>query len=85
MGLFKTRIIIWTEEDPAEMDLDVLAEAAMYGDAHCSSIESVLVKNPPEDEDWNDSEEFFGDFVNDEVEEEEVEPEEPEDYEESFR
>jgi len=68
MSLWKTTITIWSENDPSEMELDVLAEAAMYGDAYCSSMESVLIRNPQDDDDW-DGTDMFGNDVDDDVEE----------------
>jgi hypothetical protein len=72
MSLWKTKITVWTESDPSEMELDVLAEAAMYGDAYCSDMKSVLVKHPQEDEDWDDTD-FFGDAAGEDDDEEEEE------------
>lgn len=34
--LFKTTIVIWTDFDPADFEIDTLAREAMNGDAYCS-------------------------------------------------
>jgi hypothetical protein len=59
-GLFKTTIVIWSEYDPGEsnVELEDFARDACTGESYCSVMETDWVKNPPEDKDWEDTE-FF--------------------------
>lgn len=58
--LYKTTLVIWSEFDPnkKEMDIDELADAAVSGDAYCSSNETVKVEDVEDDPDYDGSE-FF--------------------------
>ena len=59
MKLWKTTIIIWSEYDPSEteMELDEIAEQAIDGNMYCSSIDTREVETK-RDKDW-DGTEFF--------------------------
>ena len=41
--LWKTTIIIWTDYDPSEFEIDDLAREAMSGDGYCSEQNTELV------------------------------------------
>lgn len=56
--LYKTTIVIWSERNPATMEIDELASAAVGGDAYCSKQEIETVEAPEKDPDW-DGTEFF--------------------------
>lgn len=47
--LYKTEIVIWTEEDPSDNELEDLARRATVGDAFCSHQRSILVADPEQD------------------------------------
>ena len=57
--LYKTTIVIWSEFDPATVELSHLAREAESGETYCSKSRSTLVKNPTKDKEW-DGTEFFG-------------------------
>ena len=57
--LFKTTIVIWSEYDTTEVELEDLAREASSGDAYCSRYRSVAVEAPATDPDFDDTE-FFG-------------------------
>lgn len=60
MKLYKTTIIIWTDDDPTDkVELEDLAREATSGAAYCSSMETVAVDDPEADPNW-DGTEFFG-------------------------
>ena len=71
MMLYKTTIVIWTDYNASQVELEDLAIAATVGDAYCSKQECVKVEEPFDDPN-PPSPEFFG------VEEEEEEEEEEE-------
>lgn len=56
--LYKTTIVIWSEQNPREIELEDLAREATSGDCYCSSSEVKYIVDPPSDPDW-DSTEFF--------------------------
>lgn len=58
-SLYKTTIVIWSEYDGNEAELEDLSYQATEGDAYCSKQKSELVKNPESDPDW-DGTDFFG-------------------------
>lgn len=62
--LYKTTIVIWTEDDPGGYGLSNLAHDAESGDAYCSLQECVLVPAPEKDLTW-DGTEFFDDPAGD--------------------
>jgi hypothetical protein len=66
-ALFKSTIIIWTEYDPSalEVELTDLASPAEDGDAHCSTMDCVLVPEPEKDLAW-DGTDFFDIWDNEE-------------------
>lgn len=57
-GLYKTTIVIWSNYDPENTELENLACDAAFGDAYCSRQRSHLVEKPEEDPDWEDTD-FF--------------------------
>lgn len=63
-SLWKTRVIIWTDYDPENHELDELAREAVVGDAYCSSqnTNEVNAESLPDDPDWDGSE-FFGEIL----------------------
>jgi len=58
MKLYKTTIVIWSDQDPRGTELEILARDAICGDAYCSKMESIDVEDPESDSDW-DGTEFF--------------------------
>ena len=56
--LFKTTIVIWSEFNPRDKEIDALARDAMMGDAFCSRSEVVYRVHPKHDQDWVETE-FF--------------------------
>jgi hypothetical protein len=71
--LYKTTVIVWTVEDPVELEFDVpaLADEIEAGNAYCSGLEVEFVEDANEDPDW-DGEDFFDAPVEGEEEEEEI-------------
>jgi hypothetical protein len=60
-SLYKTVVVIWSEEHPeeAQMELSDLAEEAETGSsAYCSKQVTTRVEDPTADPDW-DGTEFF--------------------------
>jgi hypothetical protein len=56
--LYKTTIVIWTEDDPEELELEDLAREATSGCGFCSKQETVKVEDPDGDPEF-DCGEFF--------------------------
>jgi hypothetical protein len=55
--LYKTTMVIWTDYDPGEMDIDVLARESINGDGFCSHMGTELVTDKslyPDTEFFND-------------------------------
>lgn len=59
MTLYKTTIVIWTEEHTDFCELEDLARSATSGDAYCSYMECEEIGDPSSDEHAPDME-FFG-------------------------
>jgi len=59
MRLFKTTIVIWSDYDPKNMEVDALASDAMDGQSYCSQQKTEEIKDVENDPDW-DGTEFFG-------------------------
>ncbi len=58
--LFKTTVIIWSENDPtSKYELEELASEAVNGAMYCSSVSSSKVEDPTIDSDWDGTEFFF--------------------------
>lgn len=57
--LVKHTIVIWSEIERADLDLEDLAADACTGESYCSSHTQEIVENPKSDPDW-DGTEFFG-------------------------
>lgn len=60
MKLYKTTIVVWSEYNGNEADLEDLAFQATEGNAICTKQESVLVESD-EDEEADAINSFFGD------------------------
>ena len=58
-SLYKTTIVIWSDGDPSNTDIDNLARDAVQGDSYCSSRNTKMIDDPKSDKDW-DGTEFFG-------------------------
>jgi len=63
--LWKTTVVIWTDEDPQGVELDTLVSEAIHGDAYCSKQETKYVTDVTQDKDW-DNNEFFDDYCEEE-------------------
>lgn len=50
MKLFKTTVVIWTDENPEDWELEDLARQATHGDAICTSQVTVPVDDLTHDE-----------------------------------
>jgi hypothetical protein len=57
-GLFRTTIVIWSEFDGGEVELEDLARDATSGGSYCSKQDSVFIEDPYSDAD-PPSQEFF--------------------------
>ena len=57
--LVKHTIVIWTELELEDGEVDFLGQQAVNGEAHCASHEAKVVDDPTRDPDW-DGTEFFG-------------------------
>lgn len=57
--LYKTTIVIWSEEDPSDVELEELAREATEGNSYCSKMRSEPIEDPKSDPAW-DGTEFFG-------------------------
>lgn len=58
-ALWKSTIIIWSDQNPNTMELSDLARDAEVGDSYCSKQETILVENPEQDADAPSMEFFF--------------------------
>lgn len=56
--LYKTTIIIWSEYNPEDVELDDIASDATNGESYCTTCTHELVPDPEFDPDW-DNTEFF--------------------------
>jgi hypothetical protein len=56
--MYKSTIVIWSEHNPQERELDDLAREAVSGDSYCSKFHVESVDHPKNDPDW-DGTEFF--------------------------
>ncbi len=65
MKLYKSTIVIWSEENPMQLELSALARGAEVGDDYCSKRHAELVEDPGSDPDW-DGADFFGPDTEDE-------------------
>lgn len=57
--LVKHTIVIWSELELKNEEVQVIAAEAVNGEAYCSKHETEIVENPENDRDW-DGTEFFG-------------------------
>ena len=58
--LYKTTIVIWSEPNPAVMEISDLAREAEVGDAYCSKSHIEWIEEPETDPDWDGTEFFDG-------------------------
>ena len=61
-GLWKTRIVIWSDFDPSGMELETLAHDATDGESYCSRQSSTYVPKPESDREWDGTEFFDCDY-----------------------
>lgn len=47
--LYKTTIVIWTDWDPSDFEVDDLANQAVDGPAYCSKQETTKIEDPDSD------------------------------------
>ena len=66
VGLYKTTIIIWSDFNPEDYDIEDLSREALSGDAYCSSYEAEFIDDPESDVDW-DGTKFFNTDSDDSV------------------
>jgi len=58
--LYKTTIVIWSNTNPEECDIEDIARETLCGDHFLAEHKIELVGDPTEDVDWNaGSEDFF--------------------------
>jgi len=57
-SLYKTTIVIWSEDSAENMTLEDIGREADSGSMYASSVKSKLIKSPEKDQDW-DGTEFF--------------------------
>ena len=61
-NLWKTTIVIWSDFDPQEVEIDSLAREAVQGESYCSTRHDALIAEPEKDDDWEDTEFFESGF-----------------------
>jgi hypothetical protein len=60
MAYYKVRIEVWCDWNPAESDLDDIAQSMGVGEAICTMREVVAVVNRPQDIEDEEAMSFFG-------------------------
>jgi hypothetical protein len=60
MAYYKVRIEVWCDWNPAESDLDEIAQSMGVGEAICTMREVVAVVNRPQDIEDEEAMSFFG-------------------------
>jgi hypothetical protein len=60
MAFYKVRIEVWCDWNPAESDLDEIAQGMGVGEALCTKREVVAVVDRPQDIEDEDAMNFFG-------------------------
>jgi hypothetical protein len=60
MAYYKVRIEVWCDWNPAESDLDDIAQGMGVGEAVCTKREVVTVVDRPQDIEDEDAMSFFG-------------------------
>jgi hypothetical protein len=58
--LYKTVIVVWSEDDTSDLNLARIGKDVEIGDSHCSSRDCNLIEDPESDDDWDDTS-FFED------------------------
>ena len=61
MAYYKVRIEVWCDWNPAESDLEDIAQSMGVGEAICTMREVVAVVNRPQDIEDEEAMSFFGD------------------------
>jgi hypothetical protein len=69
--LYKTTIVVWTEDNTDGISAERLGRELSIGDAYCSVKNCELVKDPDNDDNWDDTDFFGQEEETDEEEEEE--------------
>jgi hypothetical protein len=60
MAYYKVRIEVWCDWNPAESDLDDIAQAMGVGEAICTQREIIAVVDRPQDIEDEEAMSFFG-------------------------
>jgi hypothetical protein len=60
MAYYKVRIEVWCDWNPAESDLEDIAQSMGVGEAICTMREVIAVVNRPQDIEDEDAMSFFG-------------------------
>ncbi len=60
MAYYKVRIEVWCDWNPAESDLEDIAQSMGVGEAICTMREAVAVVNRPQDIEDEEAMSFFG-------------------------
>ena len=60
MAYYKVRIEVWCDWNPAESDLDDIAQAMGVGEAICTMREIIAVVDRPQDIEDEEAMSFFG-------------------------
>jgi hypothetical protein len=60
MAYYKVRIEVWCDWNPAESDLDDIAQSMGVGEAICTKREVVAVVDRPQDIEDEEASAFFG-------------------------
>jgi hypothetical protein len=60
MAYYKVRIEVWCDRNPAESDLEEIAESMSVGEAICTKCEVVAVVDRPQDIEDEGAMAFFG-------------------------
>jgi len=78
--LYKTVIVVWSEDDTSDLNLARIGKDVEIGDSHCSSRDCNLIEDPESDDDWDDTS-FFedDDDCDDEDDDEDEDDEDDED------
>lgn len=59
LKLFKTTIVIWSEFNSDNVELEDLARDATSGESYCSKQNCEYVEDVQKDPDWDDTEFFL--------------------------
>lgn len=59
-GLWKTTIIIWSDFNPEDFDIEDLSRETMAGGAYCAEQKVEFIDEPVDDVDWDGTTFFYG-------------------------